>query len=426
MMSYILFEQLENAGFIHGTTPIRYAIEHASTVDILDLAQESCGLTSAKDIPQDNSILAHSASISLGCGRWPCEALECRLNRAEQLAQFAALYSDRVYIRNFLSDYVEHLDDEHLPDESALRKKFADDLEILTYLRPLIDSGKIVPITPPNYCLHCLAKHSLGLRDGRQLAKAFRSLFRRMESEVDVSVSCVTGRRRLYKILARGPEDLLDHGYSGLLSEKPPPNLDTMPRIYERVQKGETVHLSKWASRRIGFPEYLASYHYRSIIFELSIAQCLRTGFLTDMPLHVQFLKELSSLSHNVERDMLVERHLTCFVPFLKELSPADILKVREKEENAFILFKTALAEAIDEYRKNYGRFDEADARSLYADVLRPSLAELESKVAKARRLLIKGTVSKVLAWTGAISFGVFTGFLPQGLAAAAAALGLI
>lgn len=144
------------------------------------------------------------------------------------------------------------------------------------------------------------------------------------------------------------------------------------------------------------------------------------------MPLHVQFLKKLSSVPPWVERDALVERHLTCLVPFLKELSPAEILQVREKEEDAFILFKSALAEAIDEYRKNYGRFEEADARALYSDILRPKLTELKSKVSKARRSLIKGTTRKVIALTGSISFGVYTGFLPQGLAAAAAALGLV
>lgn len=256
-MSHILFDRLENAGFIRGTNLNRSAIEHALPVDILDFAQESCELTSAKDLPQDNSLLAHSASISLGCGRWPCAALGCRLKRAEHLAHFAALYSDRVYIRNFFSDYVEHLEDGHLTDESALRAEFAEDLELLTYLRPLIDSEKILPITPPNYCLHCLAKHSLGLEDEKQLTKALRSLVQRMENEVDVSLSCVQGK--LYSIVAKGPEDLLDHGSSYWLSETAPPNLDTIPRISERVQKGETVLLSKWALRKIGHAAYLAS-----------------------------------------------------------------------------------------------------------------------------------------------------------------------
>jgi len=177
--------------------------------------------------------------------------------------------------------------------------------------------------------------------------------------------------------------------------------------------------------RKIGYAEYLSYEHYQSIIFGLTLSQCLQTGFLTEMPLHVEFLKQFSSTSPRIERDMLIEKHLTCLVPFLKELSPAEILKVRENEEDSFILFKSAIAEAVDEYRKNYGKFNEADAKALYSDVLRPKLAELENKVGKARRLLIKGSYRKILAWTGAISFGVYMGLLPQGLAAAAAFFGL-
>jgi hypothetical protein len=87
-------------------------------------------------------------------------------------------------------------------------------------------------------------------------------------------------------------------------------------------------------------------------------------------------------------------------------------------------LFKSALAEAIDEYRSNYGHFGEADARALYSDVLQPRIAELDLKVRKARRSLIKGSMRDVLAWTGAIAFGIYAGFVPEGLAAAATALG--
>lgn len=422
-MSHIVFEQLEKAGFIRGSTVKRSAIEHASAVDILDLAHESCELTSAIDLPKNSSVLAHSASLSLSGGRWPCSALDCRRNRAEKLAHFAALYGDLVYMRNLFCDYLEHMEHEQLPDEAALRTEFAEDLELLAYLRPLIESRIIIPVTPPHYCLGCLAKKSLGHEDDKQLSKAFGSLVHRMENEIDASVGCIGGK--LYTVEASGPDDLLEHGFHATISETPPRYLAKMPRISARVRKGESVHLSKRALRNSGIASDFASDHCWSIVSELTLAAWLKTAILTEMPLHVALIKQLSSRPLVVERDLLVEKHLRCLVPFLKELSPAEILKIRESENDSFIFFKSALAQAIDEYRKNYGRFDEADARALYSDILRPRLTELESKLGKARRSLIKGSVRKVLAWTGAISFGVYTGLLPQGLAAVAAALGL-
>jgi hypothetical protein len=422
-MKHILFERLDKAGFLKRKSVNYDAIAHASPFEILDFATKPCEVLSSKNLSRDNSVLANAASISLGCGRWPCNSLSCRLKRAEQLAQFAALYSDQVYIRYPLSDYIKHIESKHLPDESVIKTNFAEDLVLLNYLRPLIESKKILPITPPHVCLDCLAKHSLGLKDDKQLNKAFNSLEQRMENEIDTSLSLKPNK--IYYLRADGPEDLLEHGFSGTYSNKPFSFFKKMPCILARIKKGETIHLSKKELRKIGYAEHLTDMNYQSIIFGLTLAQCLKTGFLTEMPLHVEFLKQFSFTSPRIERDMLIEKHLTCLVPFLKELSPTEILKIRENEEDSFVLFKSAITEAVDEYRKNYGKFNEADAKALYSDVLRPKLAELENKVGKARRLLIKGSCRKILAWTGAISFGVYMGLLPQGLAAAAAFLGL-
>ena len=112
-------------------------------------------------------------------------------------------------------------------------------------------------------------------------------------------------------------------------------------------------------------------------------------------------------------------------MPFAKELKPSEILKMRQRDEDAFTLFKAALANAVAEYKRNYGTFTEADAKALYSDVIRPKLAKLEARIQKSRRSLVKGTTRTVLAWTGAISAGLYCGFLPEGLVAAAAALGL-
>jgi len=52
-------------------------------------------------------------------------------------------------------------------------------------------------------------------------------------------------------------------------------------------------------------------------------------------------------------------------------------------------------------------------------------LAKLDININSAKRLLVKDTRRTTLGWTAAITFGLYTGLLPQGVAAAAAALGL-
>jgi len=241
-MKHILFERLEKAGFLKGGNVNCDVIAHTSPFEILDFATEPCEVLSSKNLSRDNSVLANAASISLGCGRWPCDSLSCRLKRAEQLAQFAALYSDQVYIRYPFSDYIKHTKGKHLPDESVIRTNFAEDIVLLNYLRPLIESKKILPITPPYICLNCLAKQSLGLKDDKQLKKAFRFLKHRMENEIDTSISMIAGK--FYSIKADGPEDLLHHGFSVAISKTPPLNLKKIPRIFETVASLQSCLLS--------------------------------------------------------------------------------------------------------------------------------------------------------------------------------------
>ena len=124
--------------------PYNRRIQRASASDILDFARQSCEIAST-NLPRDVSLFSHSASLSLGCGRWPCSSIECRLEGAERLAHYAALYSDRVYIRNFFADYIEHLDSQVRPDQEKLRQVFAEDLQLLGYLKPVIEAGQSSP-----------------------------------------------------------------------------------------------------------------------------------------------------------------------------------------------------------------------------------------------------------------------------------------
>jgi len=422
-MKHILFEQLQNAGYLRHGKPVETAIRQASLSNILDFAQQSCETTSAKDFPRDNKMFSQSASLSLGCSRWPCAGIKCRLERAEQIAHYAALYSDRIYIRNFFSDYIEHHNPKKPPDENIIRREFFEDIQVIAYLKPIIEAGRITPITPPHCCLNCLSKNSLGFKDDKPLRKAMRELTSKIEKNIEVVVQRI--RNGPYTLVAEGPEDLLYHGATCLIREEPPYALKNMPRIFDRVQKGDKIHLSRWALHRIGLAKNIANMHYQNIFFELILAQCLGTGFLTDMPIHIELLKNLSQNPVCAERDLAIEKHLTCLVPFAKELNPLEILKLRNEDEDAFILFKASLADAVNEYKKNYGTFSESDAKALYCDVIRPKLCQLEARIQKSRRMLIKGTTRKVLAWTAAISAGLYFGFLPQGLRAAATALGL-
>ena len=113
-MDSLLFEQIENAGLVVDGAPNFEAVSKMTAFDIVEFAAQSRDLTSASLLPQESGLLTHSASFSLGGSAWPCSTLECRLEKSRQLAQFAAFYSDKIYIRNFLVDHLRHLESENI------------------------------------------------------------------------------------------------------------------------------------------------------------------------------------------------------------------------------------------------------------------------------------------------------------------------
>ena len=418
-----LYERLARAGFLKFGKVNKSRVASTPVTDLIDLAAEIAEDTSAEQLGREQSIFAQFASLSLGGGREYCSNLECRKKRINELAQFALLYCDRVYVKNFLTDHIPHPGGKTWKDEDEFRQEFTNDLTILNEMRPLVKKGIIIPFTPPlNYCPHCLASHSLGRDADTRLEALEKHLRQRFSQEITSYELFKSGEK--YFLGIYGPEILIDHGVHGVSFWALPEPLRNMPRLLRRVDAGEIVSLSKTAQKKLGYHHRLTQQVLENVAYELTASQSLNTSFLTERPLHIEALTILSESDRIQRRNLIAQRHLTSFVPFLDGVTLEDLIKLREKEEEAFVLYRHALNEAIDEY-KAQGDFTARDAQALYSDVIAPKLTALDSKVKSARKKLLKDTGLNIFAWVGAISFGIYAGFVPADLVAAAQALGL-
>ena len=102
-----------------------------------------------------------------------------------------------------------------------------------------------------------------------------------------------------------------------------------------------------------------------------------------------------------------------------------DVVNLREREPEAFVLFRKALSGAIDDV-KSAGALTPSEARSIYGDVIAPGLAKLDQTIKTARKNTLKKIGDRAFGWTAAISFGMYAGLLPDQLKVAAIALGLV
>jgi len=421
-MNSLLFEQIDNSGLVKQGKVNKEAISRLTKTNIIDFVQQSVDLTDATVLQGEKELFTHSASLSLGGGSWPCENVECRKRKAEEIAQFAAFYSDRVYIHNFIADFLLHFDQDNPPDEFEIKFHLVNDLEVLNILRPLIEAEAIIPITIPYCCPHCFAEHILKQSDELRVKKGVKHLANRYRKETTFSL-------RLYKheyiLDIKGPEDLIEHERRLRVLSNPPLGLDKHPQVKKQIESGKEVRLSKKAIEDMHLDKNLAQKIFRNVRFELIASQCLNSKFVTERTIDIDLIKNISCDRDIDRRNQIIQQHLTTLVPFLGNIASSDILRIKKGEMDAFLLFRKALNDAIDECRKQKLNFSEADARAIYQDILRPRLAHLNQKVKTARKSLVKTSATKILAWTGAITFGLYTGFLPTELAGLAKALGL-
>jgi len=420
-MSSELFAVIEEQGLIDGNEVNLQKIQELSKSEIIDFAYNTTEMTSSKHMSREKSVYAFSSSISLSGNVYPCSSLKCRLEKARNLAQFSALYSDRVYIDYFPSDYVNHVEKNDKIDLGSIQERLANDLAVLSYYRPLIEAGKIIPITHPHYCAHCLTK-SFGDNADKRLKDIFPALQKRYREETVVTIE---KRGKKYIVRVSASETLIEHGSTSYISNTVP-YLENVPHILNELEAGKKVTLTSNDIKRINLDKELASHVHNNLVFELASTQTINTRFLTDRDLDIDSIKNILGDPTIDERNQLVQKYFNFLVPFVEDADPAELLKLRQSEGDAFIVFRKGLNQIIDEYKNQKDGFTENDAREIYGDIIEPKLAQLNDKVVIARKKLLKDTASKIVGWAGAISFGWYAGLLPTELATAATTLGLV
>jgi len=422
IMTALLFEQLENTGLLRGSEPCITKLEKMSKKELLDLLAQSVELTYPQEQSPVVSIFSQSASLSLSGDRTPCHYIGCRLNRIRNLAQYAVLYADKIYAYNILS---YHLARHDIPSEEELKADVFDDLIILGYLRPLIEAKKIVLITPPQeFCPRCFGYHFAEKSFRKKADALYEWLRQKFLSETQVELEKLGPD---YGYLISGPDSLVGHGKNVRVVTELPETLNKKSRIMAKVNQGEVIKLSRTVlERSVKLHNEYAAEVLQNVFFELACAQCFNTGFLTERALHVEALNYLSMDSDLIERNRIIQKYLTLLVPFIQSARMEDLIKLREKEPESFIIFRESFTKALSEYRSGITRpFGPEDARQLYGDIIEPSLSKLDQTLKSSTKKLLKGTAAKVIAWGGAISFGFYAGFVPENLVEAATALGL-
>lgn len=227
-----------------------------------------------------------------------------------------------------------------------------------------------------------------------------------------------------FHLVMSGPEDLLEHGYLAIVSPEPPPHYKKDRTLRKRLSRPVKVRLSKKMVYEMQLDIQLTDRVFQNVVFELLASHCLNTRYVTERPIEISLLNDITTNGIVRERDQIIRDHLTCLVPFIQDASASSILKLRKAEQEAFLRFRQALNRAVDASLVS-AKFTSADAQQVYQDILRPELSKLDARIKVSRAALLRDTSIKIGAWTAAIGIGLYTGIVPSELVLAAKALGL-
>lgn len=370
--------------------------------------------------PTSNQLASHLATSGLSGDSSECDYIGCRINRMDQLARFSLMYSNKVFVRSYFTKYSGLESKEHL---NIAKHDLYNDLKVLHNIVPLIENGYIELYTPEvNVCFYCQAKKVLGENAGKRLDKSYDDLEKQFLDNLSVEAY---RRNEGYAFDCSAPKQYFDHARVHIKFETPLP-LQKRPSILRRIEEWQKIKLSKTLIHDLGFHHDYAHQVVSNAIYGLTASSCLNTTLLTENQLHIDFLNSLQSDYEVSRRNLMASKYLTSMVPYVEDVALVDLMKLRVREEEAFIQYRHALNKALDTFSTANANFTDKDARALHLDVIAPSIAALDIKVAQAKRDLISKPFRAVAGIVGTISFGLLTGIVPQEVSEIVKALGLL
>jgi hypothetical protein len=351
------------------------------------------------------SIFDFVSSSQLSGGLLPCSELGCRLERVESLGRFAALYAERIVVQNPFEAY---LDSQHL-SEMAL-EDLANDLHVMFYLRPLIESGIITfALNVTHFCKECYRKHT---HEPEQFDEKVNQVQKALELQFLKDARFALNKRQGYYTLEISAPRHLTHS-AAITFEHLPQRL----RPYARFRMPY-----KFSARQVVQSDLL-SYMVAPIIDDILVqnwyARLYHSNYITDRDVDFEILSMLNDDSTN-ERHQVLSETLTHYVPVLGDVELTKLLKLRAEEASSFQVYRDAVRSAL----KLAGKGNTKEMREAFDDLIRPELNNIELTIKNSKRLLWNTLKKEVLFFSGIISIGLYGGLLPPDVSQVAAALG--
>ncbi|MCE5187293.1 MAG: hypothetical protein LLF76_14335 [Planctomycetaceae bacterium] len=392
-------------------------IQNLSVKEIIDVS-ESIEDNLQDDCKGQTNDLSFASSLDLS-GVGGCRYYDCRQKRLDRLARFSLMYADKVYIGSVFSHFLS-LKNQKKEELSQVQYDYLESLKLILSVKPLIEKGylNVYPV-PTRMCRNCLSKLL------EQDAVVFEKAIDKLKSQFLLNVKAQAEMKRgKLACLFSSTKGILDCTRVRVFDDIPE-KLQKRTNVLGEISSGQRVDLTPDLMVDLDLDSSYASDVVMNSSFGLLVSKLFKSSFLTGDQIHIDFLNSLNNSEYIKRNNEIADKHLTSIVPFIEDIALCDILKIREAEGDAFVIYRHALNEAMDHFKNAKEDFTEQNARNLYLDVIEPSLSKLNRTVTLSRKVFKKQLYRPVLGLVGTISFGVTTGLIKPELGAIATFAGL-
>ncbi len=319
-----------------------------------------------------------------------CRGPDCRIERVDELTRFATLWADKVYIPSYFDEHIIMSKASEVSQSNIAEFDFRYDyqahIKCLLRLKPLVETGIIEMVRgKAQVCPVCMAEK---IKQCEEIHNSLEKYIAVLADEYRKLVSAKLikdeglEKASIYKIEVKVPEEINHHKLMLRILHELPAWLET-----KYMNTKTNVNIGERALKKLGIPDSYIQSQAHSVLFLqfLSTLQGLDASLLTNSHLEVQLLNYIANSDQNIDRNQILQRELACELPLLLGIPLESMLEIREKEHEAFLVYRDSIRVATSEYMSK--GLNPEDAKQLYEDIILPKLnsLNLELKIIKDR-----------------------------------------
>lgn len=352
----------------------------------------------SEDLSTPSSLYNFVASENLSGGSQYCSKIDCRFEKATEMANFASLYADTVLIINPFDKYLEVQQ-----FNETVRESIANDILIIWYFSPLIMRGIIrFALTEHHFCIDCCKKLKLPTKYEIDSENIYNYLLKEYQDNTTVYFE---NDGKFGKIEILGSEELIDHGaiYLSFTHYTPKELCKYANRKGKHKLDSETLERSKLL------------YHLPDIIMKDFAVQDWYTknfdfSYLTNREVDVKLINQTNNYDTNL-RDSKIFECLAHQLPIIRDVDIKNLLKIRENDGESFVLYRNNMKKLVRELPNNPSHIKEA-----FSDIVQVEIDKINISLSESRKSLIKNIAKNVLITSGIVTIGLNTGILPNNI----------